>query len=141
MAGESSHDGTRPADAAVSPARGVQAHGPCVGLEGDGISPAELHEQGLGEEGVDGLGSVGIPKQLPPMVKAAAMARKYVEGILNAIVLKTTNAAAESMNTRIKRIDAMTCGHRNRERFRNAILLQPGGLDLYPRIASTHTDY
>ena len=29
---------------------------------------------------------------------------------------------------------------RNRDRFRNAILFHLGGLDLYPRIASTHTE-
>jgi hypothetical protein len=28
---------------------------------------------------------------------------------------------------------------RDRERFRNAILFQLGGLDLYPRAASAHT--
>jgi transposase len=65
---------------------------------------------------------------------------RYLEGILNAVVMQTTNAAAESMNARIKRIKAMACGYRNRERFRNAILFHLGGLDLYPRVASTHTE-
>jgi transposase len=74
------------------------------------------------------------------MVKAAEMVERYLEGILNAVVMKTTNAAAESMNARIKRIKAMACGYRNRERFRNAILFHLGGLDLYPRPASTHTE-
>jgi len=57
--------------------------------------------------------------------------------------MKTTNAAAESMNAMIKqakRIEATPCGYRNRERFRNAILFHLGGLDLYPRPASTHTE-
>jgi len=76
--------------------------------------------------------------KLAPMVKAAAMVRKHLEGILNAVVLRTTNAAAESMNARIKRIKAMACGYRNRDRFRNAILFHLGGLDLYPSVASTH---
>jgi transposase len=75
-----------------------------------------------------------------PMVKAARMVRKHLEGILNAVVLRTTNGAAESMNARIKRINTMACGYRNRDRFRNAILFHLGGLDLYPTIASTHTD-
>jgi transposase len=63
-----------------------------------------------------------------------------LEGILNAVVLKATNAAAESMNAKIQRIKAMACGYRNRERFRNAILFHLGGLDLYPRPASAHTN-
>ena len=78
--------------------------------------------------------------KLAPMVKAARMVRKHLEGILNAVVLRTTNGAAESMNARIKRIKTMACGYRNRDRFRNEILFHLGGLDLYPRIASTHTD-
>ena len=78
--------------------------------------------------------------KLAPMVKAARMVRKHLEGILNAVVLRTTNGAAESMNARIKRIKTMACGYRDRERFRNAILFHLGGLDLDPRVASTHTD-
>ena len=34
---------------------------------------------------------------------------------------------------------AIACGYSNRERFRNAILFDLGGLDLYPRPASAHT--
>ncbi len=73
--------------------------------------------------------------KLAPMVKAARMVRKHLEGILNAVVLRTTNGAAESMNARIKRIKTMACGYRNRDRFRNAILFHLGGLDCYPRVA------
>lgn len=60
-------------------------------------------------------------------------------------MLRTTNAAAESMNARIQRIQRiqrikrMACGYRDRERFRNAILLHLAGLELYPRAASAHT--
>jgi transposase len=32
------------------------------------------------------------------------MVRNHLEGIVNAVVLKATNAAAESMNARIRRI-------------------------------------
>jgi transposase len=77
--------------------------------------------------------------RLEPMVRAARMVRTHLEGILNAVVLGVTNAAAESMNARIQRIKAMACGYRNRERFRNAILFHLGGLDLYPRPVSAHT--
>jgi transposase len=77
--------------------------------------------------------------KLRPMVRAARMVRTHLEGILNAVVLRATNAAAESMNARIQRIKAMACGYRNRKRFRNAILFHLGGLDLYPRPASAHT--
>jgi transposase len=71
--------------------------------------------------------------------KLEPMVRKHLDGILNAVVLRATNAAAESMNARIQRIKAMACGYRNRERFRSAILFHLGGLDLYPRPVSAHT--
>ena len=62
--------------------------------------------------------------------------------LLEAVVIDRPNVAAESMHARIQRIqriERMACGYRNRERFRNAILLHLGGLDLYSRPVSTHT--
>ena len=78
--------------------------------------------------------------KLAPMVRAAQMVQKQLDGIINAIVLKATNALGESMNAKIQKIKSQACGYRNRERFRNAIMFRLGGLDSYPRTASTHTD-
>ena len=77
---------------------------------------------------------------LAPMVRAAMMVKKHLDGIINAIVLKTTNALGESMNAKIQKIKSQACGYRNRQRFRNAIMFHLGGLDLHPQTASTHTD-
>ena len=84
--------------------------------------------------------SLASRSRLKPMVKVARMVRKHLDGILNAVIRRTTNAASESMNARIKRIKSMAYGYRNRERFRDAILFHLGGLDLYPAGVSTHTD-
>jgi len=78
--------------------------------------------------------------RLKPMVQVARMIRKHLDGIVNAVVLRATNALSESMNAKIQRVKARACGDRNRERFRNAILFHLGGLDLHPRPSSTHTD-
>ncbi len=78
--------------------------------------------------------------RLVPMRKAAETIRKYLWGIVNAIVYRATNALTEGMNSRIQEIKRMACGYRNRERFRNAIYFHLGGLDLYPAAARrTHT--
>ena len=78
--------------------------------------------------------------RLEPMVRAARSLRKHLRGILNAIVLRTTNGTAESVNARIQQIKRRACGYRNRERFRNAIYFHLGGLNLYPAGGSaTHT--
>lgn len=75
--------------------------------------------------------------RLEPMKKAARTVKEHLWGIINAVVLKKTNAAAESVNSRIQRIKHRACGFRNRERFRWAILFHLGGLDLYPAAAKT----
>lgn len=77
--------------------------------------------------------------QLEPMRKAARTIRDNLWGILNAIVLNVTNAATESVNSKIQWIKKNACGFRNRERFRNAIYFHCGGLDLYPNALSSHT--
>ena len=50
------------------------------------------------------------------------MVQKHLDGIINAIVLKATNALGESMNAKIQKIKSQACGYRNRQRFRNAIM-------------------
>lgn len=78
--------------------------------------------------------------RLEPMRRVARTVRDHLWGIVNAIVMRVTNAGAESLNARIQWIKKNACGFRNRERFRNAIYFHCGGLDLYPRPASaTHT--
>jgi transposase len=66
------------------------------------------------------------------MIKVGVMVRKYLWGILNAIMLRVTNALAESINATIQKIKARAYGFRNRSRFRTAILFHKGGLSLYP---------
>jgi transposase len=56
--------------------------------------------------------------------------KEHLRGILNAIRLRATNAAAEARNSCIQRVKYMACGFRNKERFHREILFQFGGLDL-----------
>lgn len=80
--------------------------------------------------------------RLEPMRRLAQMIKDHLWGILNAIVLRVTNARAESLNAKIQWIKDTACGFRNRERFRNAIYFHCGKLDLYPaglRVAHTNS--
>ena len=70
--------------------------------------------------------------RLEPVIKVGQMVRKYLWGILNAIIAGVTNAIAESINATIQKIKARACGFRNRARFRIAILFHKGGLSLLP---------
>jgi transposase len=78
--------------------------------------------------------------RLEPVVKVARSIRKYLWGMLNAIIAGVTNARAEGLNAKIQRIKRMACGYRNRARFRNAIYFHLGGLALYPAsLQATHS--
>jgi transposase len=79
--------------------------------------------------------------RLEPIRRAAMLIKEHLAGIVTAIVTRTTNAAAEGINSRIQWIKKMACGFRNRDRFRNAIYFHLGGLDLHPQLSNvTHTD-
>lgn len=78
--------------------------------------------------------------RLAPMRKVAETVRKYLWGILTAILAGATNALSENVNARIQDLKRRARGYRNRDRFRHAIYFHLGGLDLYPAGArSTHT--
>ena len=79
--------------------------------------------------------------RLEPIRRVARMVKNHLWGILNAIVLRVTNAGAESVNAKVQWIKDTACGFRNRERFRNAIYFHCGKLDLYPAsLRPTHTN-
>ena len=52
---------------------------------------------------------------------------------------RLTNAGAESMNSKIQKLNVLARGFRNRDRFRDTIYFHLGGLDLYPEpLARVH---
>lgn len=79
-----------------------------------------------------------LRSRLEPMRRAAKMVRQYLRGIVNAVVLRVTNATSESINARVQWLKKTACGFRSRPRFRTAILFHCGGLDLYP-LLETHS--
>ena len=58
--------------------------------------------------------------------------KEHLWGIINAIVLKASNGAAESINSRIKTVKIRGYEFRIVERLTTAIYFYLGGLDLYP---------
>lgn len=82
-----------------------------------------------------------VRSRLEPTRKAARMIKQHLGGILTAVVTQTTNAASEGINSLIQWIKKMACGFRNRDRFRQAIYFNLGGLDLHPALSKvTHTN-
>jgi len=70
--------------------------------------------------------------RLEPVKKVARTIKEHLWGILNAILLKTSNGASESINSRVKMLKIRSRGFRNKARYRNAIYFHLGGLKLYP---------
>ena len=73
-----------------------------------------------------------IRSRREPIKKVARLIKKSLWGILNAILLKAHNGAAESINSRIKAIKIRCRGFRNKARYIHAIYFHLGELDLYP---------
>jgi len=70
--------------------------------------------------------------RLNPVKRVGRMIKKYLWGIINAILANVTNAISEAKNARIQWLKKMACGFRNRDRFRSAILFHFGGLSMMP---------
>lgn len=52
--------------------------------------------------------------------------------VIDAVLTNVANARSEATKVKNQWIKLLACGYRNRERFRNAIYFDLGGLDLYP---------
>jgi len=73
-----------------------------------------------------------IRSRLEPMNKVARRIKGQLQGVITAVVKKTTNARAEGLNSIVQGIKHTARGFRNKERFKWAIYSHLGGLDLCP---------
>ncbi len=70
--------------------------------------------------------------RLDPMKKTVKTIKKYLWGILNAIVLEVNNGPVESINSGIKSVKVRARGYRNIQQFATEMYFYLGGLDMYP---------
>lgn len=70
--------------------------------------------------------------RLQPIVEKGRMLRKHLDGLLGYILHPVTNAANESLNSKIQYIKASARGFRSFARYRTAILFYCGKLNMYP---------
>jgi transposase len=69
---------------------------------------------------------------IKPMIRLAKTFRNHLEGILNVIKYRITNALSERFNGKIQELKTIGRGYRVFENFRHAILFYNGNLDLHP---------
>jgi transposase len=73
-----------------------------------------------------------VRSRLRPMLEAARTLKRRFENIVTYIRHRVTNAASESINSKIQWVKYTARGFRNKHNFRAAILFHCGGLDLAP---------
>jgi transposase len=76
-----------------------------------------------------------VRSRLRPMIEKARMLHRRFDNIVTYLKHRITNAASESINSKIQWVKYTARGFRNKENFKTAIYFHCGGLDLRP---STH---
>lgn len=71
-------------------------------------------------------------RKIPALTKVAEMLSRKARGVLNYLIHKTTNAGAESLNSKIQGLKCNARGFRAFENYRTNILFYFGGLDMLP---------
>lgn len=71
-------------------------------------------------------------RKIPALTKVAEMLARKAHGVLNYLIHKTTNAGAESLNSKIQQLKCNARGFRAFENYRTNILFYFGGLEMLP---------
>jgi transposase len=73
-----------------------------------------------------------VRSRLQPMIETARMLKRRLEKILTYLRHRVTNAASESINSKIQWVKYTARGFRNKRNFQTAIYFHCGGLDMAP---------
>jgi transposase len=73
-----------------------------------------------------------VRSRLQPMIEVARMLKRRLENILTYLRQRITNAASESINSKIQWVKYTARGFRSKKNFRTAIYFHCGGLDMAP---------
>ena len=73
-------------------------------------------------------------KHIKEVTKVVKMFKNHLSGVVNALILRFSNAMAERLNGKIQEIKTVGRGYRTFKNFRSAILFFHGGLNLYPQL-------
>jgi transposase len=73
-----------------------------------------------------------VRSRLQPMIETARMLKRRLENILTYLHHRITNAASESINSKIQWVKYTARGFRNKRNFQTAIYFHCGGLDMAP---------
>jgi len=73
-----------------------------------------------------------VRSRLKPIVAVAKMLKRHLEGLLNFICHRVTNAITEGLNSKVQHLKHSARGLRNFDSYRRRILFYCGKLELMP---------
>jgi len=79
-----------------------------------------------------------VRSRLRPMMDKARMLKRRFQNVITYLDHRITNAASESLNSKIQWVKYTARGFRSQENFIRAIYFHCGGLDLMPAACATH---
>jgi len=102
------------------------------GLKEAGMALFEYHYERPARKHLRWRHGWAVRSRLQPMIEAARTLRRRLENILSYLKHRVTNAASESINSKIQWVKYTARGFRNKRNFQTAIYFPCGGLDMAP---------
>ena len=102
------------------------------GLKEAGMALFEYHYERPARKHLRWRHGWAVRSRLQPMIEAARTLRRRLENILSYLKHRVTNAASESINSKIQRVKYTARGFRNKRNFQTAIYFHRGGFDMAP---------
>jgi len=102
------------------------------GLKEAGMALFEYHYERPARKHFRWWHGWAVRSRLQPMIEVARTLRRRLENILTYLKHRVTNAASESINSKIQWVKYTARGFRNKRNFQTAIYFHCGGLDMAP---------
>jgi transposase len=102
------------------------------GLKEAGMALFEYHYERPARKHFRWWHGWAVRSRLQPMIEVARTLRRRLENILTYLKHRITNAASESINSKIQWVKYTARGFRNKRNFQTAIYFHCGGLDMAP---------
>jgi transposase len=102
------------------------------GLKEAGMALFDYHYQRPARKHFRWWHGWAVRSRLQPMIEVARMLKRRLENILTYLRHRITNAASESINSKIQWVKYTARGFRNKRNFQIAIYFHCGGLDMAP---------
>jgi transposase len=103
-----------------------------TGASGSGMALFDYHYERPARKHFRWWHGWAVRSRLKPMIEVARMLKRRFENVVTYLRHRITNAASESINSKIQWVKYTARGFRNKKNFQTAIYFHCGGLDMAP---------